>query len=144
MGFVGFSKAGATQIAKFKHGVNMGPTWVLSAPDGPHVGLMKLAIRAPSAMWVGLTCLNNPIFSTLGLCAACWTHFICHHELWPTSVSHPFSSLNSSPDSKVHGANMGPIWGRQDPGGPHVSPMNLVIWVFKSYWWNILPENYCP
>ena len=23
----------------------MGPTWVLSAPDGPHVGLMKLAIR---------------------------------------------------------------------------------------------------
>ena len=25
------------------------------------------------------------------------------------------------PDSKVHGANMGPIWGRQDPGGPHVA-----------------------
>ena len=24
---------------------------------------------------------------------------------------------------------MGPIWGRQDPGGPHVSPMNLSIWV---------------
>ena len=31
------------------------------------------------------------------------------------------------PDSKVHGANMGPIWGRQDPGGPHVGPMNLAI-----------------
>ena len=28
------------------HGVNMGPTWVLSAPDGPHVGPMNLAIRA--------------------------------------------------------------------------------------------------
>ena len=27
------------------HGVNMGPTWVLSAPDGPHVGPMNLAIR---------------------------------------------------------------------------------------------------
>ena len=25
-----------------------------------------------------------------------------------------------NPNSKVHGANMGPIWGRQDPGGPHV------------------------
>ena len=24
---------------------------------------------------------------------------------------------------------MGPIWGRQDPGGPHVGPMNLAIWV---------------
>ena len=32
------------------------------------------------------------------------------------------------PDSKVHGANIGPIWGRQDPGGPHVGPMNFVIW----------------
>ena len=26
----------------------------------------------------------------------------------------------NNPDSKVHGTNMGPIWGRQDPGGPHV------------------------
>ena len=33
------------------------------------------------------------------------------------------------PDSKVHGANTGPIWGRQDPGGLHVGPMNFVIWV---------------
>ena len=27
------------------HGANMGPTWVLSAPDGPLVGPMNLAIR---------------------------------------------------------------------------------------------------
>ena len=33
------------------------------------------------------------------------------------------------PDSKVHWANMGPIWVRQAPGGPHVSPMNFAIWV---------------
>ena len=33
------------------------------------------------------------------------------------------------PDSKVHGANMGLILGRQDPGGPHVGPMNFAIWV---------------
>ena len=26
-------------------GANMGPTWVLSAPDGPHVGSMNLALR---------------------------------------------------------------------------------------------------
>ena len=36
------------------------------------------------------------------------------------------------PDSKVHWANMGPIWGRQDPGGPHVGPMNIAIW--DSLW----------
>ena len=27
------------------HGANMGPTWVLLAPDGPHFGPMNLAIR---------------------------------------------------------------------------------------------------
>ena len=27
------------------HGANMGPTWVLSAPDGPHVGPLNLSIR---------------------------------------------------------------------------------------------------
>ena len=31
-------------------------------------------------------------------------------------------------DNKVHGATMGPTWGREDPGGPHVGPMNLAIW----------------
>ena len=30
------------------------------------------------------------------------------------------------PDSKVHGDNKGPIWGRQDPGGPHVGPWTLL------------------
>ena len=37
------------------------------------------------------------------------------------------------PDSKVYGANIGPTWGRQDPGGPHVGPMNFAIW-----------GKYCP
>ena len=27
------------------HGANMGPTWILSTPDGPHVGPMNFAIR---------------------------------------------------------------------------------------------------
>ena len=38
------------------------------------------------------------------------------------------SGSSTVPDSKVHGANMGAIWGRQDPGGPHVGPMNIAIW----------------
>ena len=36
-------------------------------------------------------------------------------------------SLRYTPDSKVHEAIMGPIWGRQDPGGPHVGPMKFAI-----------------
>ena len=58
-----------------------------------------------------------------------------------------FGKMNpthTSPDSKVHGAYMGPTWGRQDPGGPHVGPMNLamrvpmlsselILWSFKLH-----------
>ena len=33
-------------------------------------------------------------------------------------------------DSKVHGANMGPIW---DPDRPHVGPMNFPIWGGPRY-----------
>ena len=43
------------------HGANIRPTWVLSAPDGPNVGPMNLAIRDPPALvpepaiWVNWT-----------------------------------------------------------------------------------------
>ena len=36
--------------------------------------------------------------------------------------------IQATRDSKVYGANMGPTWGRHDPGGPHVGPMNFAIW----------------
>ena len=36
--------------------------------------------------------------------------------------------MYGDPDSKVHGANMGPIWGQQDPRGPHVGHLNFAIW----------------
>ena len=42
-----------------------------------------------------------------------------------TDLSIPTSVI---PDGKVHGSIMGPIWGRQDPGGPHVGPMSFAIW----------------
>ena len=47
-----------------------------------------------------------------------------------------------TPDSKVHGANMGPIWGRQDPGGPHVGPMNFAIWdTFCDSQWSVKTDH---
>ena len=48
----------------------------------------------------------------------------------PFSHTHPprMDGNGGLPDSKVHGANMGPIWGRQDSGGPHV--------VYKGILWN--------
>ena len=44
------------------------------------------------------------------------------------SWNNPLASEVTRPDSKVHGANMGPIWGRHDPGGPHFVPKNFAIW----------------
>ena len=41
---------------------------------------------------------------------------------------HVISWFDNDPDSKIHGANMGPTWGRQDPGGPHVGHVKLAIW----------------
>ena len=38
-----------------------------------------------------------------------------------------FLSHAITPDSKVYRAIMGPTSGRQDPGEPHVGPMNLAI-----------------
>ena len=32
------------------------------------------------------------------------------------------------PDSKVHGANMGPTWVLSAPDWPHVGPMSPAIW----------------
>ena len=46
-----------------------------------------------------------------------------------TIKSMPQDITDEYPDSKVHGANMGPTWGRQDPGGPHDSHVNLAIWL---------------
>ena len=55
------------------------------------------------------------------------------------------------PDSKVHGANMGPISGRQGPGGPHVGPKNFAIWVNMLNMirtllmvWSSLPRHNSP
>ena len=47
--------------------------------------------------------------------------------VWTKAIT--WTNHHVFPDSKVHGAKMGPIWCRQDPGGPHVGPMNLAIWV---------------
>ena len=37
------------------------------------------------------------------------------------------ASYINIPESKVGEANVGTIWGREDPGRPHLGPMNLAI-----------------
>ena len=43
-------------------------------------------------------------------------------KIWKSNQRHP--------DSKVHGANMGPTWVLSAPDGPHVGPRNLAFRVF--------------
>ena len=49
----------------------------------------------------------------------------CH---WNNFEEYRLTYHQNFPDSNFHGANMGPIWGRQDPCGPRVGPMNFAIW----------------
>ena len=49
----------------------------------------------------------------------------------------------AKPDNKVYGANMEPTWGRQDPLGPHVGPINFAIWVSYPTWSCGEPTHRC-
>ena len=48
------------------------------------------------------------------------------------------------PDITVHRANVGPIWGRQEPGGPHDGPMNFAIWEGMGDTWQSVPVHPNP
>ena len=67
--------------------------------------------------------LNKHFLNPTAIKVKAWTSNYNPDKRTHVILIHPF------PDCKVHGSNMGPIWGRQDPGGPHVGPMNFAIWV---------------
>ena len=58
------------------------------------------------------------------------SHNIMHETSWNLMSVYEFLSATLAvnfPNSKVHGANMGPTWDLSAPDGPHVGPMNLAI-----------------
>ena len=69
--------------------------------------------------------------------------------LWYISQSHLITkwcvrtsaTYSSNPDSKIHGAYMGPTWGRQDQGVPYIGPMNLAI---KEGLGQCYAKTFCP
>ena len=64
----------------------------------------------------------------------------CVNTVEDWCITSPILRIKWNTDSKVHGANMGPIWGRQGPGGPHVGPMNFAIWE-STLLFTILPSH---
>ena len=143
------------------HGANMGPIWGRQEPGGPHVGLMNLAIwgyiKQTQPYWHHA---STNIVLTLDANQAHAEHLTFEHEkstprIFNTmmiSASVPRTRLHwshliqtISPESKVHGANTVPIWGRQDPDGPLVGPMNFAIWVTldnaEIRWWFMMTHS---
>ena len=73
-------------------------------------------------------CVNNDCRGDKwGVCLPQFTH-ICH---WSTAVDIPLLSKfirSASLIARIMGPTWGPPGHRQDPGGPHVGPMNFAIW----------------
>ena len=70
-----------------------------------------------------------------------------HRKLLHTVITELVSQIYTgtrkiNPDNKVHGANMGPIWGRQDPGGPHIGPLSFAICEPFEWSGHCIPEEY--
>ena len=81
--------------------------------------------QRPPSKWSGSIARLSSVHLCFHLC-----HF-CACVLAKINIYNQVSRIEKSTlhDGKVHGADMGPIWGRQDPGGPHVGPMKFAIWV---------------
>ena len=71
---------------------------------------------------------NLALFSNQGIANKLCFGLREHYKLHVTTDSIT-TFIGDYPNSKVHGANMGPIWVLWAPDGPHVGPMNLAIWV---------------
>ena len=77
----------------------------------------------------------------------CFLGHVVYEELW--HMRWTCECLCVSPDSKVHGANMGPTWVLSAPDGPHVGPMNLAIRVWfdseihKTLLWWLCSWGWC-
>ena len=85
----------------------MGPTWVLSAPDGPHVGTMNLAIRKCVIYKLEITihiCITETLHDTIvwfffSTPTPVVFHTVCNRD---KQYTHIFSQVRSKPLSDVH------------------------------------------
>ena len=92
-------------------------------PHGQVMGVFRelFGEKWPRDIGSALYCNCTLVFIALH----CSTH---HLSPWYPTVNTSFSTkLSTGPDSKVHGANMGPTWVLSVPDGPHAGPMNFAI-----------------
>ena len=109
-----------------------------------HENAFENVVWKMAAILSGPQCVNPPGADVM-------TRTKTKHNI-PVSISYGMYCICESqlilwvdPESKVHGASMGPIWVQQDPGGPHVGPMNFAIlvslpssWLLQDLFWHFL------
>ena len=91
------------------------PYWLGAISSSSHTSWHQLISRH------NIDILNDS--SCSHVCYSCGlAYHSCSCDIW-----NYFNRPHPIPDSKVHGANMGPTWVLLAPDGPHVSPMKLAI-----------------
>ena len=107
------------------YGTNMGPTWVLLAPDGPHVGPMRLAIRVFAKIW------NGPSHENYLRLATC----ILTHLKYTTRRKYPVVRL------KQEQTENGILWIFYKWCWWNVRNCSYIEWMF--YNWFLLRSLFC-
>ena len=84
--------------------------------------------------WIAIQPVFGPLWRTQN---TRWYTNGTYFSVFSLAYAYRFSSIYNTlsiarkyPDSKVHGANMGPTWVLSAPDGPHIGPMNLVVRVY--------------
>ena len=120
--------------------------WLIAAiSDWRRAPYIRADSRFATSQWE-TSLQSNAVSHWLGtnqesaLLFALWTPGWCNR--WIFSNRCYRKAINSGcfieyPESKVHGANMGPTWVLSVPYGPHVGPMNLAIRVHILTRWAI-------
>ena len=96
-----------------------------------------------SASWFLYEVIHQWTSDSLHKRPVMWSFDVCFvvsfNKLWNKLVSLvTIIGTYNYPDSKIHGANMGPTWVLSTTGGSQVGLLNLAIWVAVLGW-----EEYC-
>ena len=96
---------------------------------------MKLLIHSQTSMAEVCEWISNliPCFMMDVITHTWWEKMCVKGAPGVSQITQQMQNVWIFPDSKVHGANMGPTWVLSAPDGSHVGPMNLAIRVFTYY-----------
>ena len=74
------------------HGANMGTTWVLSVPDGPHVGPINIASRVMSSLQLHyiISCQEKSLLYVAGASNLQLHHHLLGPKYFVGSQDNPF------------------------------------------------------